>query len=793
MNTGIRLKFALLSLILTVCGWSVQAQNTATLRGSIVDEDGEPVIGANVVLPEVGTGAATNLDGLYSIPKLPGGTFQLRVTYIGMDTVLKTVVVKKNTTTTLAIKMRESSTTLGTVELRDTKLGKIQKREFEVGKMRITARQINLMPSLGTPDLAQYLQVMPGVVFTGDQGGQLYIRGGTPIQNMLLLDGMIIYNPFHSIGLFSIFDTDYISTVDVYSAAYPAEYGGRVSSIMDIRTKMPSFKGFRGKVNVNPLTTGIMLEGPILKKDDDAPGGNGFLISARQSYLDKTSPVVYPYADNELGGDSVQGFPYSFTDIYGKLVISDGLNSVNFFGLYNKDDVNYEFPSNIGWEQYGIGAKFRFLPAASNVIFTGNFAYSSFSSSLKSSTETFPRFSQIAGFNGALRFTYIINSINELNYGITLLGFNTDYTFTNSFGLITDQQFNNTEAAFDFSYKKVFRKIDPTRSDSVNDWFVLEPGVHIHYYNDHSRIRMEPRIRAKFNFDRVSATFAAGSYSQNLISANSDRDVVNLFSGYLAAPTNVANNFKEHTLQTAVHALAGVEVELVKNLSTRVEGWYKDFTQLTNINREKIFPTDPDFIYERGKAYGADLIVKYEAPKWYIYGTYGLAKVTRDDLQRVYNPVFDRRHNANLVLARYSGDIYKEDAKINGRPKFDEKKWEFSLRWNLGSGFPFTQTQGFFEKIDFLQNGSQSNYANQNGTLGVIYADEINGGRLPYYHRLDFSAKRRWQFANKFLLEASFSVINLYNRENVFFFDRIRYATVHQLPLLPSLGLTLKF
>jgi len=115
------------------------------------------------------------------------------------------------------------------------------------------------------------------------------------------------------------------------------------------------------------------------------------------------------------------------------------------------------------------------------------------------------------------------------------------------------------------------------------------------------------------------------------------------------------------------------------------------------------------------------------------------------------------------------------------------------LRFNLGSGFPFTQTQGFFEKIDFTQNGSQTNYVNQNGNLGILYAEEVNGGRLPYFHRLDISAKRRWQFGNRYLLEANVTLINLYNRRNVFYFDRVKFAVIHQLPILPSTGITLKF
>lgn len=786
----VRNGLACLLVVLLSMG-AVIGQNSI-IRGTVLDEKGEPVIGASVAIVALGTGAATNQDGIFSIPKLPEGEHTLRVTYIGMDTLIHKAVVGKNATTSISMKMRESSTQIAVVEILDQKIGKIQKREIEVGVTRITSKQINLMPSLGTPDLAQYLQVLPGVVNTGDQGGQLYIRGGTPIMNMTLLDGMIVYSPFHSLGLFSIFDPDYIKSVDVYSAAFPAMYGGRVSSVMDIRTKMPELRGISGKVNINPISTGLMIEGPFSRKNADKPGGNSFLLSARRSYLDRSSQIVYPWIENEVS-DSVSGLPYSFTDIYGKLSFSDGLNTMDLFGFYNNDDVKYEFPANIGWDQFGAGARFRLLPPQSNVIFSGNFAYSSFKSGLNASTESFPRSSEISGFNGGLRFTYLLNSINELNFGLTFLGFHTDYRFTNSFGLLTAIDFNNTEAAADVSYKKVFRKIYSGRNDSIKDLVVLEPGIRLHYYNDHGHLSPEPRLRAKFNFNRFSITAGTGLYSQNLISANSDRDVVNIFNGYLAAPEFVPNAIKTHTLQTASHLLLGAEVELFRNFSTRVEGWYKNFTQLTNTNRDKIFPTEPDFIFEKGKARGVDLILRYETNKIYGYATYGLAKVDRDDLKRVYPPVFDRRHNANFVFAYFTGDLYKEGALVGTRPKFTEKKWDFSIRWAMGSGFPFTQTQGFFEKIDFQDNGAQTNYVNQNGSLGILYADSINAGRLPYYHRLDIAVKRRWQFANKFMLEANATLINLYNRRNVFYFDRVKFAVIHQLPLIPSLGLTLKF
>jgi len=126
--------------------------------------------------------------------------------------------------------------------------GQRRVQETRTSVITITPKDMAMMPSIGgSPDFAQYLQILPGIVSTGDQGGQLYVRGGTPIQNMLLLDGMLIYNPFHSIGLFSVFDTEIISTADVYTGGFGAEFGGRISSVMDIKTRDGNKKRVAGK------------------------------------------------------------------------------------------------------------------------------------------------------------------------------------------------------------------------------------------------------------------------------------------------------------------------------------------------------------------------------------------------------------------------------------------------------------------------------------------------------------------------------------------------------------------
>jgi hypothetical protein len=185
---------------------------------------------------------------------------------------------------------------------------------------------------------------------------------------------------------------------------------------------------------------------------------------------------------------------------------------------------------------------------------------------------------------------------------------------------------------------------------------------------------------------------------------------------------------------------------------------------------------DDTFIIETGIARGVDALIKYNSKKLYVWLVYSLGQVKRDDGVREYSPHFDRRHNVNFVTSY----------------KFGKKQdWKFDARWNLGSGFPFTQTQGFYENITF-SDGINTDYTSTNGDLGIQYA-ELNNGRLPYYHRLDISLAKNITFKNNSNLNITASVTNAYNRENIFYFNRVKYDRVNQLPLMPSLGMSLTF
>jgi hypothetical protein len=239
--------------------------------------------------------------------------------------------------------------------------------------------------------------------------------------------------------------------------------------------------------------------------------------------------------------------------------------------------------------------------------------------------------------------------------------------------------------------------------------------------------------------------------------------------------------------------IIGAEFDPLKNMTVNVEVYYKNFSQLTNINRNKIFddngdynnPNDPnykpdylrkDFIIENGDANGFDVSIKYEVRKIYLWAVYSLAYVNRFDGVISYVPHYDRRHNVNLVGS------YRFGKELN---------WEFNARWNLGSGFPFTQTGGFYEKLTFEQ-GAATNYNISNGQLGIIYSD-YNKARLPYYHRLDLSMMHRIRIGERGMLEFNLSVTNIYDRDNIFYVNRITGDKVYQLPIMPSFGMSLGF
>ena len=723
---------------------------TGTIRGFVTDQNtGEPIMFCNVTIDGTSHGSQTDLNGMYTLARIPGGEHKIVVTFIGYKKLTKDISLNTGQILTLKFELENSTVNIGEVEISAER--QEMKTDVKAASIKITNEDLNLVPTIGgEADLAQYMQIIPGVIFTGDQGGQLYIRGGSPVQNKVLLDGMTIYSPFHSIGLFSVFDADIIRTTDVYTGGFSAEFGGRVSSIMDIKTKDGNKKRLQGKLSSNTFGSKLLVEGPLKKG-----GGTTFLFSGKTSYLDKTSEALYNFS-----------MPYSYTDLYGKLTFNANNGSkANIYGFNFQDQVNYQGISDLQWSSNGLGSEFILIPGNSPVLIEGNFAYSRYYISLNEDASPL-RESSISGGSMGFDFTSF-QPKGEIKYGFDVYSFETKYKTYNSANAKIELNENNSEFSAYVNY--LYR----------GGRFIFEPGFRLQKYT--LGTSPEPRLGIKYlASDVLRFKLATGLYSQNIMSTVSDRDVVNLFYGFISSPENLpadenGNEYKDK-IQKARHVILGGEYDINLKTDFQIEGYIKDFTQLTNINRSMTSNYDNEFIIERGLAKGVDFLLKYKTKKLYLWTVYSLGFIKRYEGENEYFPHFDRRHNVNLVSSFTFGN---------------KDSWKADARWNLGSGFPFTQTQGFYENIPF-SDGINTDYTSENGELEISYA-ELNKGRLAYYHRLDLSLSKTIEISKNTILKITASVTNAYNRNNIFYINRITNERIYQLPLLPSGGISLKF
>ena len=414
----------------------------------------------------------------FNLSKVPVGQYKLLVTYIGFESKEEIIEVKADKILNKKYYLSESSIQLNTVQLSAER--QEAKTSVNTSVIKLTSKSLKKLPSIGgDADIAQYLQVLPGVVFTGDQGGQLYIRGGAPIHNVVLLDGMILYNAFHSIGLFSVFDTDVIKTADVYTGGFNAEYGGRISSVVDIKTRDGNKKRLAGKVAASTFGSKLLLEGPLFKQKENG-SSSSFILSSKTSYLDRTSKSLYSYISDE-------GLPYSFLDIYGKASFTGSNGSkFNVFGFNYGDDVLYSSLVNYSWNSYGFGSNFILIPSGSSMLVEGNFAFSNYDTE-QLNVGAKSKLSSINGFNSGLDFTYFLEGESQIKYGIEVLGFGNTLNFYTPSNILVDHNDNTTEFAGFVKYKHVGTRL------------LFEPSVRYHSYTSLGESSFEPRLGVKYN------------------------------------------------------------------------------------------------------------------------------------------------------------------------------------------------------------------------------------------------------------------------------------------------------
>lgn len=732
---------------------------TATVRGFVKDQsDGQPLQGVNVVLRGPGEslyGTATDTDGLYIISRVPPGRYNLQMTYIGYQTFTDTIDLVAGEILTYNFDLSFGDAELDEVVVegeRET----VGAANVTAGLQTIRAQDIRLVPAPDVSgDLVTYLATLPGVVSTGDQGGQLFIRGGEPTQNFVQLDGMLIYQPFHLIGFYSAFPSDIINSTDVYAGGFGARFGGRLSSVIDVSARNGNKRRFAGAVSLAPFMSTARLEGPII------PNRVSLLASGRTSNIEQGAAKLI---DAPL--------PYTFDDQFVKIHANlSETSQLSFSGLrtYDRgvlggteeDGADNDATDQVVWNNQAMGGRFILLPTKLPMLAEVLASFSKVENTFGPASAP-TRSSSSQQYDVSVNATYFAGP-TDVNWGLYIRSSELQADLGGLFQRVqSDTEYLTEAGAYlepEFNLKNGLR---------------IRPGLRAQTFPSKSRTFFEPRLRLVWDLGVHRLSGAWGIYHQEIVGLSDRRDAGDVFTAWTSSPLG--------QVPEAMHFIGGYQIHPNEWLDFAVEGFYKKLSNLS-VAEFTAFPRFTTRLQPAdGRVYGVDVRVELTKEPFYGFVNYGFSKVLYDAQQSsliltsgtselTYSPPHDRQHQVNaLGSLKFYGFI-------------------FNMRWQFGSGLPFSEALGFDEFI--LLNGP-TDVQNQQGLTRVIYTEPYQG-RLPTYHRLDVSLEREVNFTTHTKATFQAGLINGYDRVNLFYIDLFTLRRLNQLPLIPSFGVKLEF
>ena len=709
-------------LIFFIFGFLFSQSMTASINGFVRDDaSGEPISYANVFLSNSSIGAATNSDGYFVLSGIPLGLYEVNVTMIGYGVFKEEVNLLNRESVRLEIRLTEEAIK-GTEVLVTAERQKFE-RSMESSQIALDLREINSAPAFVEPDVFRTLQMLPGVQTTSDFSSALYVRGSTPDQNLIMLDGIAVYNPYHLGGIFSTFNTDAIKEADFHAGGFPARYGGRMGAILNVINREGNTEKITGSANLSLISSKALIEGPLPKWK----GMKGsWMISGRRTYIDKVvDALALPSGSkNSDGSDIPLRFPYYFYDYQIKANLDiDQDHRLTFTRFYGDDvlDFSYEDPSetvsneNVTIQQdskFGLdwpwgnqtnGLTWRWIvsPKMITKTFLSNSRY---------------RFDFDLFFQNRDLYTYsdstVINFIN-FNWNIydiikdrTLetevqYKYSNDHEITGGFqikkirfdlGIQYDLETQDTSFTWNpLSLKNNTQEISFFLQDrwEVSKRLKIRSGLRLTDYNLHKKIYADPRIGMKYHIsDDIALKANWGLYHQFLTTANNQDENLRLVELWLGIP-------KEKPASVSEHVIGGIEYMSPRNIFYRIELYQKTFENLLTLKQDNANEyegtsqdsTMNEFWDTRGNSNGIELLVKKSSGKFngWIGYTFSETKYYTEP-SGWHNPNFDRTHTINIVgnydltsdlelsaaLTQSSGNPY---TKILGRV-YD---WEQSL------------------------------------------------------------------------------------------------------------------
>src|SRR5882757_42452 len=720
----------------------VTAQSRHTVSGTVRDKkSGETLIGASITLLESHSSALSNAYGFYSI-NATAGNYKMVVSFTGYDN--DTLTVSLNKDIVIQVGLSTGGVALQEVVVSANRNNNNVSKPL-MGVQKLSISEIKDLPVLfGEKDILKTIQLLPGVQSGGDGNSGFYVRGGDTDQNLILLDEATVYNPSHLLGFFSTFNSDAIKDVTLYKGAMPAEYGGRLSSVLDVKMNDGNNKDYHASGGIGLIASRLNLEGPI-EKDNGS-----FDVSARRTYADlflklskdtnTKNSKLYFYDINAKANYKLGGKDHIYLSGYfGKDVLGQG----NTFGI-----------------DYGnTTATFRWNHIFNSRLFSNtSLIYSkyNYSITINSGNNDIGINSYIRDYHFKEDLQYYINSNNKVNFGIDVIDHTTSpgvisASQSSSFNPISIQNKHALESAAYISHDLALSdNLNVNYGLRANNFAVMGPGDFYTYDKNGNTLDTTTYASGKlvknyFNLEpRFSASYKLNSSSSVKLSYTRTTQNLHLLSNSTSAnPTDVwipsSNNVKP---EISDQVSAGYYKNFKDNAyEFSSEIYYRDLqNQIDYKNGAQLIANqnvESQLIFGKGRAYGLELFVKKKVGKLTGWVSYTLSKTERkfDGVNNFtwYPANQDRTHNLSVV------GIYK----LN-------KKWTLSADFVYYTGNAVTWPSGKYEV---------------QGQIAFLYTSR-NGYRMPPYNRLDFSATLQGRKTKKTDSYWIFSLYNLYGREN---------------------------
>ncbi len=720
-------------------------ERKVTIKGSIVDSsNGERIPYATVMVSGTTIGTVADVNGYFILRNVDPHDLKLRVMAIGYEDRTFELGDVSGPGETVELELAEAPKTLPSVTVTGERFGGAA---GVISNSIITAGELQKNVGVFKNDVVQYVTQLPGVVTVSGLSSRYFVRGGGADENLVMIDGMQVYNLSHAFGLFSFVDPLIVKVANFSAGGFQAQYGGRLSSVFDIQTVDGDNRDYKAAGTLDLLSSDIELTGPLFSK-----GNTSFIAFYRR-----------PFNQSVLNKFYSLGLPFDFYDGFGKMTTNwAGTGHISVEYLTSADRISSPDPvqPDFKWGNSSGAVSGNYL-FGDQYNFKFEISMSSYKANQlpKQSVSLYTQSSQISNPSVYGSITSYTESRSELTFGFLFNFPSYEYTFTNTYGIPIEQTESQVEPQMWASYNlKIGGRLAVEfglRSDLQRTFNKIEGGG--------DGYLTEPRLSLFYNLnDLISVYGAGGIYHQRLIDLNDENLVYTPFDLVAPVPDNLGD-------EAATEFVMGVNMVPSILSTVKAEVYYKDFSRLIAVNRDKVYSWEPDFFTGTGEAYGFDLTVKYDAEKYYLEGNYSFGRTTRTFNGITYFPRYDLRHQLNMSAGWQP---------VN-------RLW-LRARWKLTSGLPYTPITGYYGLVGF-DPYNLPGYVGQQSNSQVMFGS-LNTARLPGYQSLDVSASYDFHvYGADFTLQGT--IINSYNWRNVFYINNITGDVVYQLPTVFNISL----